>query len=110
MLQSIALSSPLPTTNRFTPTATQKPVASPIAQTQRSGRKIDLGKGKILSYFNPVSLWIRLERQLTRLRLSSLKRKLAQMKQSGNTQELKVQALKSEIKGLKEYLKKTDVF
>ena len=108
MLQSIALSSPLPTTNRFTPTATQKPVASPIAQTQRSGRKIDLGK--ILSYFNPVSLWIRLERELTRLRLSSLKRKLAQMEQSGNTQGLKVQALISEITGLKEFLENTDVF
>jgi hypothetical protein len=108
MLQSIALSSPLPTTNRFTPTATQKPVASPIAQTQRSGTKIDLGK--ILSYFNPVSLSIRLERQLTRLRLLFLKRKLAQMERSGNPSWLQVIALKSEINELEEFLESTDFF
>jgi hypothetical protein len=40
MLRSVAFSSSSMNTPRFTPTATQRPVASPVAQTQRSGLQL----------------------------------------------------------------------
>jgi hypothetical protein len=79
MLQSIALSSPLPTTNRFTPTATQRPGASPVAQAQRSGRS--LNPITILNRFNPVLLWRELDVLLCCVRLSSLDNKVRQIKE-----------------------------